>query len=148
MNGKHATISNPASCTTCTDSAKPLFEGRNYELRWRMPPQTAKGRNDIYVSKKTHLKAYMKRCRKALESGEDAIYLHGLGSAINRTIVLALRLKREALGSLDVDVTTTSQICTGDLVPLNDELDYKEVTKYTSAVHVKVFKSAVPVNNY
>ncbi|CDW52672.1 Alba domain containing protein [Trichuris trichiura] len=150
-------------CKDCTNS---MFDGQNYELRWRKPTQAVRGRNDIFISKKTHpkgllktflkiifimtslLAAYMKRCLKVLNSGEEAVYLHGLGSAVNRTIALALRLKREALGSLDVDVSTTSVTCTGDMVPLDDDVDYKEVTKYTSAIHVKVFKPTAPVKNY
>ncbi|KFD48003.1 hypothetical protein M513_11131 [Trichuris suis] len=147
MSEGNATVLDNASSKTIA-STKSVFDYQNYELRWRKPAQPVRGRNDIFISKKTHLKAYMKRCLKILNSGEDAVYLHGLGSAINRTIALALRLKREALGSLDLDVSTTSLTCTGDMVPLNDDVDYKEVTKYTSAVHVKVFKPTAPVKNY
>lgn len=86
----------------------PQYDPEEYELRKRLPSKFPTRKNDVYVTRRTNFKAQAERCRKLLDQGFDEIWIHGLGPAINRGINLALQLKRQMLGTVDVDVKTAT----------------------------------------
>ena len=83
------------------------------------------------------------RCRKLLESGKyDAIYIHGLGAAVDRAINIALQLKLSSVGCvapLEVSANTSTIDLIDDFIPVDDEHEAKTRSRRSSAVHIKVF---------
>ncbi|CAF1247766.1 unnamed protein product, partial [Rotaria sordida] len=57
--------------------------------------QFSKRPNDIYVTRKTNFKAQLERCMKLISSNGNyrEIFIHGMGSALQRTINLALQFQ-------------------------------------------------------
>jgi Rpp20 subunit of nuclear RNase MRP and P len=85
------------------------------------------------------------RCRKLLESGKyEAIYLHGLGKAVDRAINIALQLKVTSGSaalckptvSLSANTSTVDLI--DDLEPADDDHEPATRTRKSSAIHIKV----------
>ena len=56
------------------------------------------------------------RCQELLDSGE-IVYIHGLGAAVSRALNVALAVKKNNCGSVDLDVRTAT-------VNLVDDIDY------------------------
>ena len=56
------------------------------------------------------------RCQSLLDSGE-VVYVHGLGAAVSRAVNVALAVKTNNCGSVDLDVRTAT-------VNLVDDIDY------------------------
>jgi len=83
------------------------------------------------------------RCRKLLESGKhDAIYIHGLGAAVDRAINIALQLKATSVGCvapLEVSANTSTIDLIDDFIPIDDEHEARTRSRRSSAVHIKVF---------
>lgn len=50
----------------------------------------------------------MSKCEKLLGAGETEIIIHGLGAAISRACNLALQLKNNHNGTLEIDVHTST----------------------------------------
>ncbi len=88
------------------------------------------------------------RCQKLLDNGYDEIFVHGLGMAINRAINMGLQLKRRALGSIDLEVNTSTVEVTDDLYPLLDDGDARTRRRFVSALHIRLFRPELPVNDY
>lgn len=119
-------------------------------LRKRLPHSMPKRKNDLYVTRKTCFAAQQKRCHKLLYSDYNEIFIHGLGAAIPRAMNLALQLKMEGHGSLEVS-------CHTDTVYLVDDLEYEESEtnplsgqvrsqkRLNSAVHIRVYRPVVPL---
>lgn len=59
-------------------------------------------------------KAQLKRCEKLLESGEPELIIHGLGAAVNRACNLALQLKGNHCGTLELDINTATTDLIGE----------------------------------
>ncbi|KAL1242720.1 Ribonuclease P protein subunit [Trichinella spiralis] len=114
----------------------------------RKPPRLSNRKNDIYITEKTHIKAQMKICKKLLDSGYNAVYIHAMGDAMNRAISLSLQLKRQGRGSLNVDVCTSSVNLIDDLEPVVDDAKVEKRSRTTSAIHIKLFKCEVAVDDY
>jgi len=124
------------------------FDPDEYELRKRLPTRFSTQKNDVYVTCKTDFKAQLARCQKLLDGGYDQVFVHGLGVAVNRAINLALQIKRRGLGSIDLDVNTSTIDVTDDLEPLMDHLDPKSHFRHVSAVHIRIFRPETPVENF
>ena len=116
-----------------------LIEREEYEVRKRLPRKLPKRDCDVYVTRKTNFQAQMKRCQKILDNG-NVVYIHGLGTAINRAINLSLQLKSNELGSVEVSVHTSTVELTDDLEPLTDEHEPDTMTRNNSAVHIRVYR--------
>lgn len=124
------------------------YDNEEYELRKRLPVRFPLHKNDVYITRRTNFKAQLERCRKLLDAGFTEIYIHGLGTAVNRAINLALQLKRRGLGTLDIATNTSTMEVTDDLLPLLDDLEPKTRVRYVSAIHIKLFLAENPVTNF
>ncbi|KRZ80200.1 Ribonuclease P protein subunit p20 [Trichinella papuae] len=109
-----------------------------HAIHRRKPPRLSNRKNDIYVTEKTHIK----------DTGYKAVYIHAMGEAMNRAISLALQLKRQGRGSLNIDVCTSSVNLIDDLEPVVDDAKVEKRTRTTSAIHIKLFKCEVAVDDY
>jgi len=124
------------------------MDDEEYQIQKRLPPRFPVRKNDVYVTRRTNFKAQIARCQKLLDNGYDAIYIHGLGAAVNRAINLSLQLKRRGLGSLDLAINTSTVEVTDDLEPLLDDLESQVRVRNCSAVHIKIFRPDLPVTDY
>lgn len=115
------------------------FDQEELTLRKRLPRKLPKRKNDVYVNRRTDIRAQLARCHKLFESGYTEIYIHGLGAAINRAMTLALQLKSKGLGTLDVAANTSTVELIDDLEPNTDEAEADTQSRNNSAVHIKVF---------
>ncbi|XP_052827314.1 ribonuclease P protein subunit p20 isoform X2 [Octopus bimaculoides] len=116
-----------------------LVDQEEYILRKRLPRTFPKRPNDVYISKKTNFKAQMIRCQTFLDNG-NKVYIHALGAAINRAVNLALQLKANGCGSVEISTNTSTVYLTDDLEPTNDKLEYETLTRTNSAIHIKVYR--------
>ncbi|KAL8614705.1 hypothetical protein ACOMHN_057375 [Nucella lapillus] len=110
-----------------------------YLLKKRLPARLPRRRNDVYVSRKTNFASQLQRSEKIINT-EEEVFIHGLGSAVNRAINLALQLKERGLGTLEVDVKTSTVELIDDLEPETDDLEHDTRTRQNSAVHIRVFR--------
>ncbi|XP_046571185.1 ribonuclease P protein subunit p20-like [Haliotis rubra] len=122
---------------------KDFLEREEFTLRKRLPPKLPKRKDDVYVTRKTDFQAQMKRCQNILDSGNE-VYIHGLGAAVNRAINLALQLKANGRGTIDVSCRTSTVELTDDLEPNNDETEADTSLRNNSAVHIKVYRPQSP----
>ena len=122
---------------------KDLINNEEYAFRKRLPRKLPTRKCDVYVTRKTDFKGQLARCQKKLDDG-NVVYVHGLGAAVNRAINLALQLKQRGLGSVELDVHTSTVELTDDLEPLTDEHDADTMTRNNSAVHIRVFRPEIP----
>ncbi|XP_012270585.1 ribonuclease P protein subunit p20 [Orussus abietinus] len=102
-----------------------------------------KRKKDIYVTKKTNFKAQLSKCEKLLDAGESEIIIHGLGTAVNRACHLALQLKENHHGTVDIDVNTSTVELIDEFEPLTDDVDYEVNNRHSSAIHIRVFRKAL-----
>ncbi|CAD5125180.1 unnamed protein product [Dimorphilus gyrociliatus] len=114
-----------------------------FEVRKRLPPRLPRRKIDIYVTKKTNFNCQMAKCGKLFDEGENEIYIHGLGAAVNRAITLALELIEKSGGTLSQSVETSSVRLTDDIEPLTDEGEHSTRTRTNSAIHIRVFKTEI-----
>ncbi|PVD25753.1 hypothetical protein C0Q70_13413 [Pomacea canaliculata] len=121
---------------------KDLIDREEYLLKKRLPPRLPTRKNDVYVSRKTNFEAQLNRCQKILDVGNE-VYIHGLGSAINRAINLALQLKERGVGSVETSVHTSTVELVDDLEPENDCLEPEVLRRHSSAVHIRVYRPEV-----
>ncbi|KAF7994980.1 hypothetical protein HCN44_004452 [Aphidius gifuensis] len=110
-------------------------------IRKRLPLSFPKRNKDIYVTKKTNFQAQLNKCEKLLSNGESEIIIHGLGAAINNACNLALTLKKNHNGTLDIDVNTSTVKLIDDLEPTTDDADYELNTRNNSSIHIRVFRT-------
>lgn len=109
------------------------------QLHKRLPRKLQARRNDVYVSNRTDFSAQLVRCRKLLQTGLSEIYIHGLGSAMNRAINLALRLEAESHGRLKVAANTSTVELVDDIEPQADNVEADTQVRNNSAIHLKVY---------
>lgn len=121
------------------------IDHEEYILRKRLPKTLPKRKNDVYINKKTDFKAQLARCQRMLDTGENELYIHGLGAALNRAINLALQLKALGNGSIEVSANTSTVELTDDLEPLDEELEPGQNFRSNSAIHIKVFRPEEPL---
>ena len=122
---------------------KELIDNEEYAFRKRLPRKLPVRKCDVYVTRKTDFKGQLERCQKKLDDG-NVVYVHGLGAAVNRAINLALQLKQRGLGSVELAVHTSTVELVDDLEPLTDEHDADSMSRNNSAVHIRVFRPAIP----
>jgi len=115
-----------------------------FVLRKRLPRSLPREPNDVYVTRKTPFKVQLDRCQELLDSGET-VFVHGLGAAVSRAVNIALAVKKNNCGSVDLDVRTAT-------VNLVDDIDYVDEdripsvqTRPNSVVHIKLFRPDIPV---
>ena len=113
-------------------------------LRKRLPRKLPKRKNDIYISRKTNPKVQLERCKKLLESGANEMYIHGLGAAVNRAMVLALKLQAQSAGSLQLAPCTSTVETVDDLEPENEDMEPETQTRNSSAIHIHVYRPEQP----
>ncbi|XP_077990920.1 ribonuclease P protein subunit p20-like [Glandiceps talaboti] len=118
----------------------PQMDENEYILRKRLPRGLPKRKNDVYVNRRTHFNVHLERCQKMFDSGYKEIVIHGLGAAINRAINLALQLKLQGMGTIEISVNTSSVELIDDMEPMNDDFEPDTLVRTNSAVHIKVYK--------
>ncbi|XP_041351252.1 ribonuclease P protein subunit p20-like [Gigantopelta aegis] len=126
-----------------SDEGKDMLDREEYTLRKRLPPRLPKRKNDVYISRRVHFQAQLKRCQKLLDSGNE-VYIHGLGAAINRAINVALQLKENGRGTVEVSAYTSTVDLADDLEPDNDDDEPEVSHRNNSAVHIKVYRPDLP----
>lgn len=127
---------------TARDYFRELIDREEYQLKKRLPAKLPRRKNDVYVSRKTNFHAQLGRCQKLLETGNE-VFIHGLGTAINRAINLALQLKEQGLGTVEVSTHTSSVELVDDFEPETDELEPETRTRQNSAVHIRVYRREI-----
>lgn len=55
-----------------------------------------------------HLKELIQKCKNLFSEGQNEIFLHCLGNAINRGINLVLTVVEDSNGTLDFEVNTST----------------------------------------
>ena len=73
-----------------------------------------------------------------MESNNE-IFIHGLGHAINRAANMALTLKTNSKGTLELATHTSTVELLDDLEPQNDDHEPEVLGRHNSAIHIKVF---------
>ena len=125
------------------DNFRDLIDREEYLLKKRLPPRLPRRKNDVYVSRKTNFHAQLNRCQKLLDSVNE-VFIHGLGTAVNRAINLALQLKERGLGTVEVATHTSTVELVDDLEPETDELEPETRSRHNSAVHIRVYRLEPP----
>ncbi|XP_012257698.1 ribonuclease P protein subunit p20 [Athalia rosae] len=125
------------------NSKNKLRSTSEHVIRKRLPPRLPKSNKDIYVTNKTSFKAQLSKCEKLLDSGESELVIHGLGAAVNRACNLALQLKENHYGTVDLDINTSTVDIIDDFEPLTDDVDYEVNRRQNSAIHIRVFRTAL-----
>ena len=87
------------------------------------------------------------RCRKLLDSGaHESIYIHGLGSAIDRAMNIALQLKSTystgSVSVLSLSANTSTVDLVDDLEPLDDDHEPTTRSRRSSAIHIKLSRAS------
>ncbi|VDM48777.1 unnamed protein product [Toxocara canis] len=90
-----------------------LFDGicRALPLTLIMTMQTPQGRVDeqLYTCfRHTSMAAQRSRIQQLLDSDVDEVILHGIGSAVSRTVNLALQIQRKLANSVKLNVRTST----------------------------------------
>lgn len=119
----------------------PQIDPTEYTLRKRLPRRLPKRKNDVYINRKTNLKAQIARCQKMLDAGVPEIHIHGLGAAMNKAMTVALQLQKDCLGSVQLSVNTSTVELIDDLEPVKDELETESRERNNSAVHIKLLRN-------
>ncbi|CAF1564054.1 unnamed protein product [Rotaria sordida] len=98
--------------------------------------QFSKRPNDIYVTHKTNFKAQLERCMKLISSNGNyrEIFIHGMGSALQRTINLALQFQLKTNCQLYTKIASLE--VTDHLMPLLDDLEPMNDTRWVSTIHI------------
>lgn len=98
--------------------------------------QFSKRPNDIYVTRKTNFKAQLDRCMKLISSSGNyrEISIYGMGSALQRTINLALQFQLKTNCQLHTAISSVE--VTDHLMPLLDELEPMNDTRWVSTIHI------------
>lgn len=124
------------------DNFRDLIDREEYHLKKRLPAKLPRRKNDVYVSRKTNFHAQLGRCQRLLDNGNE-VFIHGLGTAVNRAINLALQLKEQGLGTVEVATHTSSVELVDDLEPEIDDLEPETRTRQNSALHIRVYRREV-----
>ncbi|KHN84527.1 Ribonuclease P protein subunit p20 [Toxocara canis] len=109
-----------------------------FELRKRLPSRYPKSKGDVYITRHTSMAAQRSRIQQLLDSDVDEVILHGIGSAVSRTVNLALQIQRKLANSVKLNVRTSTIRVTDDLFPLYDEVDFTSRNRSISAVHIRI----------
>ncbi|CAF5047897.1 unnamed protein product, partial [Rotaria magnacalcarata] len=85
---------------------------------------------------KTNFKAQLERCMKLISSNGNyrEITIHGMGSALERTINLALQFQVKTNCQLNTKIASIE--VTDHLIPLLDDLEPMNDTRWVSTIHI------------
>lgn len=110
------------------------------EVRRRLPPRLPRRNIDVYITPQTQFKAQLSRCERLLSSGEPEIFLHALGAAIPRALNLVNVLQKK-FPLLSADPRTSTLELTDNFEPHSVDVDSETVTRFNSAIHIRLFRS-------
>ncbi|VDP33689.1 unnamed protein product, partial [Heligmosomoides polygyrus] len=68
------------------------------------------------------------------------IYIHGLGSSLNRAVVLALEVQKTFTDTISLNITTSTVNVTDDLFPLSDEFEMGIRNRPLSAIQIHIVR--------
>uniref|UniRef100_A0A0A9YLK9 Ribonuclease P protein subunit p20 n=1 Tax=Lygus hesperus TaxID=30085 RepID=A0A0A9YLK9_LYGHE len=109
----------------------------DFVLNKRVPPRPPKRQNEIYITNKSDFKGQLARVIKLLESTEeDEIILRGLGSAVLRTVNLALQTQEKLGPQYVTEVFTYTVHLVDDLEGVQD---VDEQTRSNSAIKIRIY---------
>lgn len=105
--------------------------------------QFSKRPNDIYVTRKTNFKAQLERCMKLISSNGNyrEITIYGMGSALQRTINLALQFQLKTNCQLQTSISSVE--VTDHLMPLLDDLEPMNDTRWVSTITISCTLPAI-----
>lgn len=119
-------------------------DNEEYKIVKKLPKRFPAQPHDVYVSQKTDFRAQYEKCKYILANGATSgaesqreVNLYAMGSAINRAINLALRLKKES-HCQELSCFTSTIALEDDLIPLVDHLELSVQHRYISAVYLKL----------
>ncbi|RZC35496.1 ribonuclease P protein subunit p20-like, partial [Asbolus verrucosus] len=113
---------------------------KDHILRKRRPQKPERGDTVIYVSTKTPTKALLERCAKLINKGENELTIYCLGAAIQRGILLALKICEQHV-TFSIHTNTFSTELLDDLEPATDDADYSIQRRCNSALKIRVFRT-------
>uniref|UniRef100_A0A1I8BYW9 Ribonuclease P n=1 Tax=Meloidogyne hapla TaxID=6305 RepID=A0A1I8BYW9_MELHA len=108
----------------------------NLEICKRIPPHPIWAENDVCVTRKTHILAQFKKCKRLLDRKFDFVKIHALGKAINQALCLALKIEEEMHNSIGVTIVTGTVKVTDDLISLLDADEMNSKQRQVSAVKI------------
>ncbi|CAH1990113.1 unnamed protein product [Acanthoscelides obtectus] len=113
---------------------------KDHVLRKRQPNKPERGDHILYISTKTDIKAHLEKCNKLISNNENEIILYCLGAAIQRGILLAMKICERHV-TYKIHANTFSTELTDDLEPATDSVDYEIQRRINSALRIKIFNS-------
>ncbi|XP_063916699.1 ribonuclease P protein subunit p20 [Zophobas morio] len=119
---------------------QPRAPSKDHVLRKRRPQKPERDASVVYVNTKTPIKAVVDRCCKLINKGEKELTLYCLGAAIQRGILIALRLCEQNVAYKIHSNTFTTELI-DDLEPATDDADYTIQRRSNSALKIRVFRS-------
>ncbi|PAV77117.1 hypothetical protein WR25_14222 isoform C [Diploscapter pachys] len=84
----------------------------DFERKRLQPSKCSTSPNHFYITKKTSLQGEARKLEKALNEKFDEVFVHGLGTAINKTVDLAFEMDRLMGGTVGCHIqTSTVEAC-------------------------------------
>ncbi|XP_031777256.2 ribonuclease P protein subunit p20 [Nasonia vitripennis] len=119
------------------------IKSNNHVVKKRAGCKFPKTGKDVYVRRKSSIKAIITYCKKLLDTTDSKeIIIHGQGARSNKAINVGRHLVSKYSGTYDLDIQKEKIILTDDLKPINDDADYEVNIKSKIGVHVRVFPIA------
>ncbi|XP_019875434.1 ribonuclease P protein subunit p20 isoform X1 [Aethina tumida] len=112
---------------------------KDHTFRKRNPPKPERDESVIYVSTKTHFKAIEEKCVKLINKDTPEIIIYCLGAAIQRSIILALRLC-DSYTNYNIHTNTLTTELIDDLEPAADDADYEIQRRNNSALRIRLYR--------
>ncbi|XP_050332545.1 ribonuclease P protein subunit p20 [Bactrocera neohumeralis] len=97
-----------------------------------------KSERDVYVTSKSSFETQVKYCTDIFNTGEKVIYLHCMGSSINRCLNLALHIIKNSGQRLLYSIHTSTIQLIDETHPLHENEDIALRTRFNSALHIKL----------
>ncbi|KMQ96832.1 ribonuclease p protein subunit p20 [Lasius niger] len=108
--------------------------------RKRRPLKLKRNGRDIYVNNQTPFKRQLYKCEKLFDKGASELIIHGLGAVVFKAVNLALQLKENHHGILDLDIKTSTVTLVDKLETLNDDAENEIDIRQNSGIHIRVFR--------
>lgn len=119
---------------------KKNFNNSTHSFRKRPSQKFQQAENIIYVSNKTHIKAYLQKCSDLINNKNfEEIIIYCLGAAIPKGILIALQVCEKHL-SYKLSTNTLTTELYDDFEPLVDDADFESQQRYNSALQIKIKK--------
>ncbi|KAJ3352299.1 ribonucleases P/MRP protein subunit pop7 [Allomyces javanicus] len=118
---------------------RPPNEDKDHKRIKKNPVKPSPKPNDIYVTSRTQVRAYVARAIKLLEEMQEPfVTVHGLGKCIHKAVMVATTVERRSLGTLVLDVTTSTQRVVDELDYVDEDLEPELDVRSSSAIHIKI----------